>query len=79
PDYFRPNEVDLLLGDSSRARKLLNWKPKVTFKELAQMMAAKDMEYAKREAALRTPVVSQRKAANYGQSILQKRSRRNKS
>ena len=30
--YFRPTEVDILLGDSSKARKILKWKPKVTFK-----------------------------------------------
>jgi len=29
--YFRPTEVDLLLGDSSKARKILKWKPRVTF------------------------------------------------
>jgi len=31
PRYFRPTEVDILLGDSTKARKTLNWKPKVTF------------------------------------------------
>ena len=78
PLYFRPNEVDLLLGDSRKARKLLGWKPQVTFKKLAEMMALEDLEYAKREAVLHTPIVSQRKAASYGQDILQKRSPRNK-
>ena len=44
PKYFRPAEVDLLLGDSSKARKVLGWEPKVTFKELARMMVEADME-----------------------------------
>jgi len=47
--YFRPTEVDILLGDSSKARKVLNWQPKVTFKELAKMMTDADMEIARRE------------------------------
>jgi len=38
PRYFRPAEVDLLLGDASKAQRELNWKPKVTFKALAKMM-----------------------------------------
>ena len=44
PKYFRPAEVDLLLGDPSKARKVLGWEPKVTFKELAQMMVDADLE-----------------------------------
>ncbi len=44
PKYFRPAEVDVLLGDSSKARKVLGWEPKVTFKELAQMMVDADLE-----------------------------------
>ncbi|MBN2181662.1 MAG: GDP-mannose 4,6-dehydratase [Sedimentisphaerales bacterium] len=47
--YFRPSEVDLLLGDAAKARKLLNWQPKVTFKELAKMMIDADMKIAVRE------------------------------
>src|SRR4051812_5524078 len=38
PRYFRPAEVDLLLGDASKARNALKWEPKVTFKALAKMM-----------------------------------------
>ena len=49
PRYFRPAEVDILLGDSSKARKVLNWQPKVTFKALAKMMTDADMEMARRE------------------------------
>lgn len=47
--YFRPAEVDLLLGDSAKARKVLGWKPKVTFKKLAQIMAESDYNLAKLE------------------------------
>lgn len=44
PKYFRPTEVDLLLGDSSKARRELNWKPKVTFPELVKDMVNADIE-----------------------------------
>jgi GDPmannose 4,6-dehydratase len=46
PKYFRPAEVDLLLGDASKARKELGWVPKVTFKELARLMVEADLESA---------------------------------
>jgi GDPmannose 4,6-dehydratase len=52
PKYFRPAEVDLLLGDATKARKVLNWKPKVTFKALAKMMTEHDLKLAKRERVL---------------------------
>lgn len=45
PGYFRPSEVDSLLGDSLKAQKLLNWKPKVSFNQLVQMMVESDQEY----------------------------------
>ena len=48
PKYFRPAEVDLLLGDPSRARAVLGWEPKVTFKELAKLMVEADLESAGR-------------------------------
>lgn len=44
PQYFRPAEVDLLVGDASKARAKLGWKPTVTFKELVQMMVEADLE-----------------------------------
>lgn len=47
--YFRPAEVDLLLGDSSKAREDLGWEPKVGFKELVRMTVNSDMELAKKE------------------------------
>ena len=49
PRYFRPAEVDLLLGDASKAKKALGWQPKVTFKGLAKMMVEADLKLAKRE------------------------------
>jgi GDPmannose 4,6-dehydratase len=42
--YFRPAEVDILLGDPSKARKALRWKPKVSFRELVRLMVDADME-----------------------------------
>ena len=50
--YFRPTEVDVLLGDSSKAQKKLGWKPKVGFDGLVDMMIAADMELAKKEKTL---------------------------
>jgi GDPmannose 4,6-dehydratase len=52
PRYFRPAEVDLLLGDAAKARRVLGWKPKVAFGELAKMMTEADWELAKRERVL---------------------------
>jgi GDPmannose 4,6-dehydratase len=52
PRYFRPAEVDLLLGDAAKARRVLGWKPTVTFSELARMMTEADWELAKRERVL---------------------------
>jgi len=52
PRYFRPAEVDLLLGDASKARKVLGWKPRVTFKELVKMMVEADWQLARREKLL---------------------------
>jgi GDPmannose 4,6-dehydratase len=46
PKYFRPAEVDLLLGDCSKARRELGWEPRVTFKELAKLMVEADLEMA---------------------------------
>jgi GDPmannose 4,6-dehydratase len=42
PRYFRPTEVDLLVGDASKARRILGWKPKVGFKQLVRMMVDAD-------------------------------------
>jgi GDPmannose 4,6-dehydratase len=50
--YIRPSEVDLLLGDASKARKELGWEPKVTFKELVRMMVEADLRVARQELAV---------------------------
>ena len=50
--YFRPNEVDYLLGDSSKAREVLNWKPSVDFKGLVKIMVEHDMNEAKKDYTL---------------------------
>jgi GDPmannose 4,6-dehydratase len=51
PVYFRPTEVDLLIGDASKAREKLGWKPKTTFHALVREMVAADLEIARREVA----------------------------
>ncbi len=50
--YFRPTEVDVLLGDSTKAQKKLGWKPKVTFDQLIDIMVEADLELAKKEKTL---------------------------
>jgi len=50
--YHRPNEVGYLLGDPSKIKKELNWKPKTSFENLVQMMVDYDIELAKRESVL---------------------------
>jgi GDPmannose 4,6-dehydratase len=49
PKYFRPTEVDYLLGDASKARAVLGWEPKTTFKQLVQMMVNADIRLAEEE------------------------------
>ncbi len=49
PRYTRPSEVDVLLGDASKAREVLGWKPKVDFPGLVKMMVEHDLELARRE------------------------------
>ncbi len=51
PTYFRPTEVDLLVGDASKAREVLGWTPKRTFIQLVAEMMASDLAEAKRDAA----------------------------
>ena len=52
PRYYRPSEVELLLGDASMAKKLLGWKPRVSFKELVRMMVDHDLSIARDERLL---------------------------
>jgi GDPmannose 4,6-dehydratase len=49
PRYFRPAEVETLLGDASKARAKLGWAPKVTFREIVAEMVAADLEAAERD------------------------------
>jgi GDPmannose 4,6-dehydratase len=51
--YFRPTEVDFLQGDPAKAKKLLNWQPRLTFKELAKLMTDADMKIAEREKLIK--------------------------
>jgi GDPmannose 4,6-dehydratase len=51
PVYFRPTEVDLLIGDATKARDKLGWKPKTTFAQLVREMVAGDLDIARREIA----------------------------
>ena len=48
PKYLRPAEVDLLIGDASKAKRELNWTPKVTFKELVRLMVDADVSMVNR-------------------------------
>ena len=52
PRYFRPAEVDLLLGDATKARQKLGWEPRVTFGDLAQLMVDADWKLAREERIL---------------------------
>ena len=49
PRYFRPTEVDLLLGDASKARRVLGWEPRVGFRELVRLMVDSDLGLARQE------------------------------
>ena len=49
PRYFRPTEVNTLLGDASKAKKKLKWKPKISFQQLAKEMVKEDLRLAKNE------------------------------
>ncbi len=53
PKYFRPTEVETLLGDPTNARVKLGWTPTTTFAEMVQEMVAKDLEVARRHALLK--------------------------
>jgi GDPmannose 4,6-dehydratase len=51
--YFRPTEVDALLGDASKARRILGWRPEITFDELVSEMVSHDLELARRDALMK--------------------------
>jgi len=53
PRYFRPTEVETLLGDASKARKILGWEPKISFDSLVEEMINSDLELAKKDSLVR--------------------------
>jgi GDPmannose 4,6-dehydratase len=53
PDYFRPAEVELLIGNPEKAKRELGWEPKVTFAELVKIMTEADWELARKEKTLK--------------------------
>jgi GDPmannose 4,6-dehydratase len=53
--YFRPTEVESLLGDVSKARRYLGWYPETSFKELVQIMVSSDLKLAEYESSIRKP------------------------
>jgi GDPmannose 4,6-dehydratase len=53
PRYFRPTEVESLLGDASKAKKKLNWQPKINFKELVSEMINEDLKIAQKEELIK--------------------------
>lgn len=54
PRYFRPAEVETLLGDPSKAKKLLGWEPEITVEEMCAEMVASDLAKAKQHALLKS-------------------------
>ena len=56
PEYFRPTEVETLLGDPSKAHKELGWKPRTTFEQLVEEMMTADLKLAKQELAAKQAI-----------------------
>src|SRR5580658_196565 len=52
PRYLRPTEVDYLMGDSSKIREKLGWRPKISFEKLVHLMVDHDLELARQEQTL---------------------------
>jgi len=52
PGYFRPTEVETLLGDPSKARKVLGWKAETSFERLVEEMVAEDLGLARRDSMM---------------------------
>jgi GDPmannose 4,6-dehydratase len=53
PKYFRPTEVETLIGDASKAKKKLNWSPKISFNQLVQEMVNEDLKIAKNDQLIK--------------------------
>jgi GDPmannose 4,6-dehydratase len=58
PNYYRPTEVDLLVGDASKAKKQLGWEPKTKFNDLVKLMVDADMQMVKDHLAGKGRVAS---------------------
>ena len=56
PRYFRPTEVDLLIGDATKARQVLGWEPRVNFNELVRLMVEHDLKLARQEKRSQQPI-----------------------
>ena len=65
PRYYRPAEVDLLLGDASKAKERLGWQPRTTFKDLIHLMVDADMEIAEKEAYAKKFIGSRQRARDF--------------
>ena len=63
PRYYRPAEVDLLLGDSTKAYEQLSWKPQTSFDQLVEMMVKKDLGVAQQELVVKQPQLRSNQAA----------------
>ena len=63
PRYYRPAEVDLLLGDSTKAYEQLGWKPQTSFDQLVEMMVKKDLGVAQQELVVRETQLRSNQAA----------------
>lgn len=68
PRYFRPAEVETLLGDPAKAKRQLGWEPRITAREMCAEMAAEDLKLARRAALLRAhghqaPLASEQREA----------------
>tara|TARA_A200000159_G_scaffold11014_1_gene9333 strand:+ start:1818 stop:2849 length:1032 start_codon:yes stop_codon:yes gene_type:complete len=63
PRYYRPAEVDLLLGDSTKAYEQLGWKPQTSFDQLVEMMVKKDLGGAQQELVVKQPQLRSNQAA----------------
>jgi len=53
PRYYRPTEVDLLIGNPAKAKEKLSWSPQTTFKDLVKIMVAADWKLARQEVAMK--------------------------
>ena len=53
PRYFRPTEVDFLLGDPSKARQKMNWEPTISFQELVRLLVLEDLKLAQKDSYFR--------------------------